>query len=172
VRKVGWAPEWVAEYSEMMEEVVLSTPDSALRIAAFLSKLHDAVQAQRPWAFDLEADIRRRGAAGEVSSYAKSRVAPALISFDGRLLTKPAVAGFKRIRGDGQKWIAQELITVAPWEELRAKRSEHLTLEKTYGSNVALYDKLLALETMAPGSANPVQASKQLGIDLEEYLAA
>lgn len=171
MRKTGWPPDWVEEYADMMEEVIASSPDSAERRAAFLSKLNDAVQAHRPWAVALDADIRRRGATDEVAWYAKARVPKRLFSHDGQLLTQDAVAGFKRTRATGQRWVAQELITVAPWDELRAKRAEQITMERSYGAKAALYDRLLALHDLAPSAANPDEACGLLGIDMDAYLS-
>jgi hypothetical protein len=170
VRKVGWPPDWNAEYAEMMEEVIAESPDSAERIAAFLSKLHDAVQAHRQWAVLLDADIRRRGAGSEVSGYAKGRVPRLPVAYDGRLLTQDAVAGFKRTRGSGEQWVAQELVAMVTWDELRAKRAEQLAMEQAYGVKVAMYDKLLALRDMAPQAANPAEACTILGLSIDDYL--
>lgn len=170
MRKVGWPPDWNSEYTEMMEEVIAETPDSAERIAAFLSKLHDAVQAQRQWAILVDADIRRRGAGAEVSSYAKARVPRLPVAYDGRVLTQDAVAGFKRTRASGQQWVAQELVAMVSWDELKAKRSEQLAMEHAYGVKVAMYDKLLALRDLAPEAANPAEACELLGLSIDDYL--
>jgi hypothetical protein len=154
----------------MMEEVIAESPDSAERIAAFLEKLHDAVQAHRQWAILLDSDIRRRGAGSEVSSYAKSRVPRLPVAYDGRVLTQDAIAGFKRTRAGGEKWVAQELVSMVPWDELKAKRAEQLAMEHAYGAKVAMYDKLLALRDLAPEAANPSEACTVLGMSLDDYL--
>lgn len=170
MRKVGWPPEWNSEYTEMMEEVIAETPNSAERIAAFLAKLHDAVQAQRQWAMLLDADIRRRGAGSEVSGYAKARVPRLPVAYDGRLLTQDAVAGFKQTRASGEQWVAQQMVAMVSWDELKAKRAEQLAMEHAYGVKVAMYDKLLALRDMAPRAANPAEACSILGMSIDDYL--
>lgn len=172
IRKAGWSPDWVEEYTEMMEEVIAASPDSAERRSAFLEKLHDAVQAHRTWALTLDSDVRRRGATDEVAWYAKARVPKRLFAHDGKLLTQDSVAGFRRTRRSGEKWVAQELITIAPWDELKAKRAEQITMERSYGAKAAMYDKLLALHDLVPGAANPEEAAAQLGISIDAYLAA
>lgn len=170
MRKSGWTDEWNEEWAQVMEEVMEVSPDSGQRREAFLIKLADAIQAQRPWAMALEQDCLRRGATTEVARYAKARMPRQMFAHDGKILTEDAIVGLNRTGPNGEKWVAQELITVASWEELKVKRRSQITLEHSYGIKTALYDKLLALEVMAPEAENPSDACRVLGINMTDYL--
>jgi hypothetical protein len=171
VPKASWSEQDIIEYEAMMEEVCTSRTSSEGRIALFLSKLRDAVQAHRPWAVEKE-DILRRGAGAVVSTYAKGREQPAMFSYEGEMLTKPVVIGIRRAdTQNGRPRPEQALIELATWEEIEVKRQDYLSQRRAYTANVAMMDRILALRDLSPGALTPLEACTSLGVSLHDYLA-
>jgi hypothetical protein len=168
VRKPWWSDVDNDEFDEAMREVIASSKRTPDRIAAFISIWRDAIQAQRRWAMDLEADILRRGSNAVVTWFVQQQ--KVMFSHDGEQLTKNAVVGIRRTTETGEKWIEQALIEVSSWDAIEAKRQEYLKQERAYSTNAAMCDKVLALQDLAPGSANPREACEAMGTSFDEYL--
>jgi hypothetical protein len=132
-------------------------------------QLNDAQQAQRGWAYSVSAQCRRFGLGKEISRFQDRN--RALVSFDGRLLSMPSVQS-RRVEAAGEVTYQRELIVLWTWDELVTKRGEAIRASDTYSAKVGHYDRLLALQVRAPGTATPTEAADQLGIDLDEYLGS
>lgn len=168
IDRAGWTPDERDEYEALLGEIVAETTDTRERLDLFEHKLLDAIQAQRPWAGEVERACRRFGMGKEVSRYeARNR---ALVSHDGRVLSLPAVQARKVTTTEGEVTYQRELIEVWTWQQIEDKRAEALKAARTYNDKVAHYDRLLALRVLAPESASPSDAAKTAGVDLDEFL--
>lgn len=165
----AWSPEERDEYEELLAEVCNATNDTRDRLDLFEEKLLDAIQAHRPWALSVSNQCRRFGLGKEISRFQDRN--RALVSFDGRLLSMPTVQA-RRVEVGGEVHFQRELIVLWTWAELREKRREAIRASETYSAKVGHYDRLLALEERAPGSATPAEAADQLALDLDEYLGS
>ncbi|AYF29268.1 hypothetical protein CSH63_17710 [Micromonospora tulbaghiae] len=169
IDRAGWTPEERHEYEALLAEIVAATRDSGERLDLFEHRLVDAVQAQRPWASEVDRMCRRFGLAKEVSRFqARNR---ALVAYDGEVLSLPAVQARKVAKPGGEVGYQRELIEVWSWEELTAKRDEALAARRTYDGKVAHYDRLLALRALAPSAATPAEAARMAGVDLGDWLS-
>lgn len=169
IDRAAWSPEERDEYEALLGEIVAETPDTRERLDLFEHKLLDAVQAQRPWANEVDRACRRFGMGKEISRFeSRNR---ALVAHDGQVLSLPAVQARKVTTSSGEVTYQRELIEVWTWEELAAKRTEALTSAQTYTAKVAHYDRLLALRALAPGAATPADAARMAGVDLDDWLA-
>lgn len=163
----AWSPEERDEYEELLAEVVNASNDTTERLDLLETKLADAQQAHRPWAFSVARQCQRFGLGKEITRFQDRN--RALVSFDGRLLSMPSVQS-RRVEVDGVATYQRELIVLWTWEELRSKRREAIRSSETYTAKVNHYDRLLALAEKAPGTATPAEAADVLGLDLDEYL--
>lgn len=169
--KLSWPDEWVEECVAMMEEVLRRATSSPARNHLLGELLNDAIQAQRGWALDLQRESIQRGLGSMLRSYTQSRVSPLPVNLDGHLYEKSAVAGIERTGDDGETWVQQALLARSTFREIAAKRARDLKGERAYSIRVALDDKLLALEQLAPGTKTPEEACESLGVSLHDYLA-
>ncbi len=165
----AWAPEDAAEYEAILAEVVDSSKDTATRLDLYEKKLHDAIQAQRYWARDIQRANERQGAAAEIKRY-QDRNRRALVSYDGRLLSMPVFQGTVARSSTGAVVHQRELIEVCSWETVAEKRSDEIRMRQAYTDRIAYLDKLLSLRVLCPESASPKDAADRLGMSLDVYL--
>lgn len=170
MNKKSWSPEELAEHDDLMAEVCDATKDSRQRVQLFLSKITDAVQARRLWARDLERYATYLGAATYVKHWDKARREVA-VSYNGRLLTKPAVVGITGIDGAGDPVFQQRLFFFFSWEEIERKRTEYMRQIQAYKVDIHICDRLLALRDLAPAAINPDEAARSIGTSVEEWLS-
>lgn len=168
IDRAAWSPDEQDEFENLLAEVVASSRDTTARLDHFDKALTDAIQAQRGWATDVARSCRREGLAREVKRYQdRQRVS---VSYDGRVLSVPAVQSRKVVGAEGAVTYQRELIELWTWEQVLDKRSEAIRSRGTYDEKVAHYDRLLALRELAPDSATPHEAADLLGIDLDSWL--
>jgi hypothetical protein len=155
-------------FEALMDEACAEQTSTRLRVAAFLHKLADAIQAHERWAEVVSDECAARGAASLIKAHlkAKSRV---LVAYNGTLVAKPTIVGVRR-HGPVGEFVQQELIYVLTWDELRQKKKEYLTAVGAYNANAAMVDLLLALHDLAPDAATPVEAATHLGTTVEAWL--
>jgi hypothetical protein len=169
IDRAGWSDDERSEYDALLEEVVSATTDSAERLDLFEERIDDAIQAHRPWASEVDSACRRFGMGKEIARYeARNRV---LVSWEGRVLSLPAIQARKVKTDSGQVTYQRELIELWSWPQIVEKRSEALRSANAYTEKVAHYDRLLALQVLAPESDSPRAAAEQLGLDLDEFLS-
>lgn len=168
--KLSWNDEWVREATETLEEVLRRATSSPARNYVFGQLLNDAVQAHRPWALDVQREATQRGLGSILRSYTQSRGGTLPFKHGGELHLKSAIVGIERTGDNGETWIQQELLARATFREIAANRARDLKIRKAYSVRVAMEDRLLALEEMAPGTETPDEACAQLGISLDDYL--
>lgn len=168
IDRAGWTPEERDEYEELLSEIVSTSSDSRERLDLFEHRLLDAIQAQRTWATEVDRACRRFGMGKEISRFQDRN--RALVAYDGKVLSLPAVQARKVANPDGEVTYQRELIEVWTWEELEAKRTEALNAQRTYSTKVAHYDRLLALRALVPTAATPAGAARIAGIDLDDWL--
>ena len=169
MKHVHWSPKDRAEYDDLLRQVITDEERTSERTALMLRLVEDAVQAQRPWARDVQVEALAIGHAAQFKSFLKRD--RALVNYRGELVAKPRVIGVSRKGDDGSTYVVQEMFSALPFQELREKRREYLGNIHSYSGLVALADRLLALEEMSPESETPEDACRALGIDLDDYLA-
>ena len=163
-------PEARREYEQMMAEVLAEAEGTGDRARLLANKVHDAIQAHRSWAQQVQWDAQVTGYAAAVKTYLKrTRV---VVNIHDREVSKPRTIGTKRRDEDGNVVDLQLPLEVLTFDQIREKRREYVRQVKAYTDNLAVADRLLALEEMAPGSATPAEAAKTLGTTLDDYLAA
>lgn len=168
INRAAWKPVEREEFEELLAEVVGSSPDTTARLDLLDRLLADAIQAHRPWATEVARSARREGLAREIKRHQDRRRVS--VSYDGRVLSVPAVQARKVVDAAGAVTYQRELIELWTWDELETKRREAVQATRTYTEKVAHYDRLLTLHVLAPASSTPAEAAEALGIDLAEWL--
>lgn len=163
-------PEARREYEALMNEVLNEAEGTGDRARLMANKIADAIQAHRSWALTVQWDAQVTGYAAAVKTYLKrTRV---VVNIEDREVAKPRTIGVKRRDDEGNVVDLQLPLEVLTFDQVREKRAEYLRQQKAYTDNVAVADRLLALEDLAPGCKTPADAVAELGLTLEEYLAA
>lgn len=169
INRAAWSPVEREEFEELLAEVVASSADTTSRLDLLDRLLNDAIQAQRPWATEVARSARREGLAREIKRHQdRQRVS---VSYDGRVLSVPAVQARRVVDADGSVTHQRELIELWTWKELKDKRAEAVQAATTYTEKIAHYDRLLMLGELVPTSATPADAAAQLGIELDAWLS-
>lgn len=168
INRAAWSPEERQEFEQLLGEVIGASRETAARLDLMDELVNDAIQAHRPWASEVARSARREGYAREIKRHQDRE--RALVAYDGRVLSVPAVQARKVIDDDGSISYQRELIEVWTWEELREKRKEAVKAATTYTEKIAHYDRLLMLAELAPASSTPAEAAEALGVDLDEWL--
>jgi hypothetical protein len=165
----AWSPDERDEYEQLLAEIAGQTNDTRERLDLFEHKLLDAIQAHRPWASEVDRACRRFGMGKEISRFeGRNR---ALVAYDGRVLSLPAIQARRVKTGTGEVAFQRELLQAWTWQQIEEKRSDTLRAASSYTEKVAHYDRLLALRVLAPESTSPADAAERLGLDLDEFLA-
>lgn len=168
IDRAAWSPEERAEFEALLSAVVIASRDSSDRLDLMDELITDAIQAHRPWATEVARAARREGFAREIKRHQdRERVS---VSYDGRVLSVPAVQARKVVDSSGVVTYQRGLIELWTWEELREKRKEAVHATRTYSEKIAHYDRLLMLADLAPDSATPAEAAEQLGVSLGDWL--
>lgn len=155
-------------FEALIDEACDEQTSTRLRVTAFLHKLADATQAHAAWSDIVRDECLERGAASLIKAHLKARNR-VMVAYNGELVAKSAMVGVRRSGPDGE-YVQQELIYVLTWDELIEKKQEYLAAVRSYTSNVGMVDILLALRSLCPESANPVDAATQLGTTVEAWL--
>jgi hypothetical protein len=164
-----WNPADRGEFETLLQEVCEQADGTGERCAVMDRLVSDAQQAHRDWAYDVERQARLIGYAFEIKGWLKRN--RKVVAIGGRKIRKPSVIGTQRADGNGGVIDYQLPFVTLTFEELRKKRREYMQQIQAYNDNVALMDKLLALEEMAPATGTPKEAARHIGIDLDDYLA-
>lgn len=170
--RLTWADEWNEEHDAMMEEVIRRATSSPARVALYEQLRDDAVQAQRPWAIELQREDAHKGAVAHVSAYLQKQGGKIPGRRNGRSVTTPAVVGITRTDDDGEAWVQQEFLHKCEWRELEAKRATNGKMEEAYAVKNAVIDKFLELRTKVPGARTPEDACEKLGVTVLQYLSS
>ena len=162
-------PDARREYETLLNEVLVQAEGTGERARLMQQKIDDAVQAQREWASLVKRNAEIDGYAAAIKVHLKrTRV---VVNINDREVSKPRTIGTKRTDDAGKVIDLQLPFEVLTFDQIRDKRKEYLAQARAYSDNVAMTDRLLALEEMAPGHATPAEAARALGISLDDYLA-
>lgn len=107
-------------FEALIDEACDEHSSTGLRVAAFLRKLADAIQAHQSWAGIVADECMGRGTASLVKTRIKSRNV-VLVAFNGEVVSKPAMVGVRRQSESGE-YVQQALIYTLSWAELDAKK--------------------------------------------------
>ena len=169
MNRSGWTPEEREEYDSICTESWGVSASTRGRVAAFLERIHDARQAHRFFAGEVDAEMRRVGAARLLNRWHKAN-AQVTVSFDGRVLNKPRVIGTVRSDAEGRSFATQALFDFMTWGEIEEKIQEYAKQVNAYRANIALCLRLLDLHDAVPAAATPAQAAEALGTSVEAWL--
>lgn len=168
IGRAAWDTQERQEYEAVLAEVVAATSNTHERLDLFEAKLADAIQAQRPWAREVERACLREGLAREVKRHQDRH--RAWVSHNGEVLSLPKVQSATVRTETGEVYHQRSLIEYWPWDQVEEKRAEALRALGHDRARVAYYDRLLALRGLSPESTSAADAAKQLGINLDEFL--
>lgn len=164
----AWGSDEREEYDTLLGEIVTATSSTSDRLDMFERKLNDAIQAQRPWARDIERSCVRNGMAKEIKGYQDRN--RAMVAYNGTVLNLPRVQGTVVRSESGEVHHQRELIELWSWDQIVEKRAEAIRGRRTYTSKIAHYDRLLALREMCPDAESPADAVRLLNLSLDDYL--
>lgn len=141
------------------------------RTERFVQMLRDAEQAHRFYASDCLDEFLHRGAAAQLASWHTRRKTGHIpISYEGKVLSARRIRGTIVRDDNGNPIHTQALFDYFTWEQLEAKALEYSTNIRAYKVNFDTVSRLLELRELAPGAKDPYEATKQLGISVEEFL--
>lgn len=141
------------------------------RTERFIEMLRDAEQAHRFYAKDCLDDALRRGAAAQLNSWHnRQKIGRIAISYEGKVMSARRIRGTIVRDDDGNQMHTQGLFDYFTWDQLETKAREYFTNIRAYKVNLDTVLRLLGLRELAPGAKDPHEATKQLGISIEEFL--
>lgn len=167
----AWSAGERGEYDELCAEAVWSGASTRERTERYIKMLLDAVQAHRFYAKDCMNDALYRGATSQLTSWIKHQKAGHIaVSYEGKVLSVRRVRGTIVRDAEGHPFHTQSLFDFWSWEQLEAKVLECAANIRAYRIQLATLLRLLELRELAPGANTPDEATKQLGISIEEFL--
>jgi hypothetical protein len=170
--RAGWSPEDREEWAEALEEAWLSGETTEERIDALEGILHDALQARRYWARDVERECLRAGLNREVVAWGKSRQPMISITYKGRVISKPRRRGVAVRDGSGIVTHQQALWEEMTWDQLDQVYANRLQQAQTLGDELRVIERIRALRTRHPQTASVAEALLTEGVSLDEWLAS
>lgn len=168
----GWSDDDRVEFEALIDEA-LHEPVVADRRDVFLTGLDDAVKAHRFWALDINSEIRHDGADRILKREQDRRRPRVPVAANGAILGRmPRVVGRRERDEDGKVIHQRSAFDYLTWDELRDKIDEYSRNRRQLDVEVIALRRLLTLRDLVPGAATPAEACDQLGITVEEFLAA
>lgn len=156
----------ITEYKTMLDEVCvgrISTRERALRL---YDMLMDARQAHRPWAAQVLREATLAGLRATITRHQKATRQVAT-----KKSKRSMVIGVQREIHGTRQWVQSPLDEVS-WIELNGHVQLALQNREAINRNLRHYRKLMALQELAPGSAGPGEAARQIGTSVEQVLKA
>lgn len=171
MKPLAWSDDDRVEFENLVTEA-LTWPTTAERRAVFLAGFDTAYETGRVWAKDVMEDFREESADSLLKREQAKRRPRVPFSHDGRVLGRvPREMGIVRRGLGGAREQHRTLFDLLDWDELRAKAREFETQGRALMVDAAAVKRLLELELIVPGAANPAEACEQLGTTVEEWLA-
>lgn len=166
-----WDDDERVEYDEACSEAWHVSDRQSDRNDRMVEIITDAVQAQRQWAVDIRDDALRSGLAAKLKQWKRKQAkGEVTVAYNGEVLNTARLVGTKHRDDSGDTYHEQTLFDTMPWDELKEKRREDLRQRQVYDIRINTWDRLLALEELAPGASTPAEAVAQLGTTIESYL--
>lgn len=173
----GWKPEWRDELDLILADAS-TYKDIPTRRATVLVSLRKARQEHKradpkapSWVDLVYEEFHNEGADRLLKWYDDRTKSFAFVDYSGQVLNKPTVVGKTKKTETGLEH-QRALITALTWDDLRKNRQLALAQAKAAMDSVAVYDRLLLLQTECPEATTPQDALDQLGISLEDWLEA
>jgi len=153
------------EWDELLSQIPLDTPtrDAAAKLTDLL---HDAIQAQRPWARQRLNEAIHAGAAKAWRSHVQKQ-RPRARSKQGAV---KSVGGVKRTVGAEVAFVQVPLEDMTH-AELLQYRGMYVGNLSTLGANIRAVDRLLEIMGGCPGAKTAGEACDRLGIEVGDVLA-
>ena len=153
------------EWDELVAQIPLDTPtkDAAAKLTDLL---HDAIQAQRPWARQRLNEAIHAGLAKSWRSHVQKQ-RPKARTKHGAV---KAVGGVKRTMGAEVAFVQVPLEQMT-LDELNQYRSMYVGNLSTLGANIRAVDRLIKAMAGCPEAKTAGEACEHLGLDVERVLA-
>ena len=165
-----WSPEDNDEVDELFTRAIGEAgKPTGERVVDLLALLDDALNAQRPWAWELRRTLMYRGATATIRNECKARASVG-VAYNGKIVTKPRMVGGSTITESGERASALKLWDDLSFDEIRSRIIEDRKVRAAYDVNIAIGSKLLGLEELVPGARTPGEACERLGITVDAYL--
>lgn len=171
MNKRAWSPDELVEFEALVIEA-LDEPVVAHRIDRFLLGLDDAEQAQRFWAIDVAAGIRRDGIDRLLKNEQAQRKPRVPVTHDGQVIGRmPREVGKKVRDDDGKVEHHRGLFDFLTFAELRELLRDYSRNRDALDVDIFAVRKLM-LQQRVPDAATPAEACDAIGTTVEEFLAA
>lgn len=172
MNKHAWSDDDSNEFNALVTEA-LSVPKTADRRDIFLAGLDAAVQEKRYWALDVAGWIRDDGADRLLRSEQDRRRPRVPVAHNGAIIGRmPREIGQRTRDEDGKVTYQRGIFDYKTWDELSEKINEFSRNRRALDVDILALRRLLTLRDLVPGTATPAEACEQLGITVEEFLAA
>ena len=102
--RAAWSAEDRQEFDLLMQEVCTAADSTEDRVNRFEAAVADAMQAQRFWAGDVRREAIRTGHREQIKTWLK--VNRVIVQIKDRTVSKPRVAGVKRLDEAGESYDA------------------------------------------------------------------
>jgi hypothetical protein len=171
VKRNSWSTDERVEYDILCDEAWSYSTSTRERTERFIEMLRDADQAHRFYATDCLDDALHWGAAAQLNAWkTRQKIGRIAVSYEGKVLNARRIRGTIVRDDDGNPMHTQCLFDYFTWEQLEAKALEYATNIRAYKVNLDTVSHLLELRDLAPGTNTPDEATKQLGVSVEEFL--
>lgn len=167
----SWSTNERVEYDMLCDEAWRYGTSTRERTERYIEMLRDAEQAHRFYAKDCLDDALHRGATAQLNAWStRQKFGRIAVSYEGKVLPARRIRGTVVRDDNGNPIHTQGIFDYFTWEQLEAKKREYATNICAYEFNLDTVSRLLGLRDLVPGAKTPDEATKQLGISVEEFL--
>jgi hypothetical protein len=177
MHRACWSDEDRNEYESLIARC-LEWSATADRRQDFLAELDKALETHpcppiECWAFDVNAEIRDRGAEHVLKiEMARARPRVPVATDTGLIIGKVPREMGRKIRGvEGEVEHQRTIFDFLTWDELLDKAVEFAATAKAATVDRLAVEKLLTLKDRVPEAANPHEACAALGTTVEDFLS-
>lgn len=170
--RLGWSEEDADDFEDVVTEA-LAERLPRKRVDVFIAGMDSAAMAQRPWASEIAAAVRRKGVAKVLEEELKNRQPRVPVADGGKVVgSMPSEVGRRGRSTTGRVQHERGDLGELPFDDLREKRAEYARNRRALDVDIRGIDILLQLELQVPGAATPDDACQQMGTTVQEYLAS
>lgn len=166
------SPEEREEYAALLDDALNGSRQADMAAIDRMERMvAQADRAGREWPALLYRQWYREGMRAALKEHAKAQ-SRALVSYQGRLVSKDTRRGVLRETDSGQRAFQQVLFDDMSWSEFDEWRSRNADQIAALEINEVMAQKLDALRVLAPKSTGIGDACALLGTTVEAVLAA
>lgn len=166
--KAAWGADEHDEFDRLVGDALSVDASTSARAQVFREGIEDAIQAQRPWAREVQQDALKRGYLAIYKQ--EARKGTVLVEVRGVQIEKPSQVSVRKTSAEGVPLYQLAFYEVMTREQVHEKRREYIKQIRAYDSNVALMDKLTAMLDAADTDDLETAAAK-LGVSVEDWIS-